>query len=102
MFKRIMISAAFVGALAVGGLAMTSTAQARHCDHGPGYGYGYGYPGPSYAYAYRSAYYRPVVYPAPRRALYHGHGRYGHGGHGAYYGVPGYGRGPGFRLSVGF
>jgi hypothetical protein len=87
MFRRIALTVAMVATLAVAGLGVTSTAEARHgCGRG-GYGgyYGAYYP-QTYGYyppvVYRSSYYPadyyygPVYYPGHR----HRHHHHDHGG----------------------
>ncbi len=79
MFRKAFISLAAAATLAVGSIAMTSAADAKHRHHRhhhghvslgffpfmgyPGYGYGYGYGYPAYYdnyYAYEDCGYRRV------------------------------------------
>jgi hypothetical protein len=84
--RRILLTLAATAAVLVGGLAVTSTAEARPFVYG-GYGYRpyYGY-GPSYR-AYRPYYYAQPAY----RYRYYGYPGY-YSGY-PYYGYPYYGNG---------
>ena len=58
MFKRIMLTLAFVAAFSTAGIGLTNTAQAWRGGWGGGWGRPYG----AY-YAPRAAFYRPAVFP---------------------------------------
>jgi hypothetical protein len=81
MFRRVLLTLAFVGALGAVGFGVTNAAEAhgyrRGCDYYGGYG-GYGdYYGGYYPYVYRSSYYPPAYYGPPVYRSYYG----GYGGH---------------------
>lgn len=87
MFKRVLLTTAFIGALAVGGLGLTNQAEAHGRCHHHGYDYGY-----------REAYYAP--YPPSYHRYDARRARYGYyGGRWGYATRP---VRPGFRLSIGF
>lgn len=102
MFKRILIAGTFVGALAVAGLGVSSSAQAGHphCHDDfrrGGFAYGAYYGAYPPGFAYRGS-------PHPRSVYYYGD-RHRLGHHGLSYKGPAYRsyrRGPAFRLSIGF